>query len=57
MPMNPSEFMYTYQKMNGKSDIITRKHSTTIIIKMKHHLVVTFGKLSKILDNINLFRN
>ena len=57
MPMNPSEFMYTYQKMNGKSDIITRKHSTTTIIKMKHHLVVTFGKLSKILDNINLFRN
>ena len=32
--------------MNGKSGIIiTRNHSETSAIKLKHHLVVTVGKL------------
>ena len=33
--------------MNGKSGIIiTRNHSETSAIKLKHHLVVTVGKLT-----------
>ena len=37
--------------MNGKSgNIITQNHSATSIIRVKHHLVVAFGKLRRRLD-------
>ena len=42
-----NEFIKTYQKMNGKSSVImTRNHSETSAIKIKHHSVVTFEKLT-----------
>ena len=37
--------------MNGNNDIIiTRNHSETSTLRMKHQLIVAFGKLKKRLD-------
>ena len=50
MNTNKTKWVHIDISEDGKAVAVTQNHSETSIIKMKHHLVLTVGKLRRRLD-------